>query len=991
MKIRELNINNFRIFKGPYNFNFKDKNLIIIYGSNGNGKSTLFDSIEWVITGELLRYKGSNERNKFNYIFNNKVYGTKNCEVFVEIIFDHNKEELNIKRICRCNINGVEPKTTIIINGTSYKEQEGNQKIRELIMKNSDSEGIFDKSKFRDMFSATQLLSQDEIADFVSSKRPSDRLLVMEKILGVDKYGEDFRQYIKENINNINEINEGKEKDKADLEKKSIKITNEIGKVYTKISTMEEQNKNLGVKNELEVLNDLKTIRNSEMDLKVGNCLQEYNSIDNQVQNELIKHKDNIENEISKSKILLEDIIKYEDDYKKSKEIKTLKLNLESLNKNLKQKSIKRKLSINYYENKINELKSVLIFKEEIENYNKVNLDNRKSILLKKQQIESLKKLDILSGLEKKYGELDKFYSEFINKEIQVSKINELITYMSLKIETCNIDEKNKKSEEELRKLQNDLVKVQDNSKNIKEKLDAYNSKADEETKSISQMVYEIQNDIIEKKEIDTCPVCGEAYETSNKLIEKIEYQLNKSKEYFTDIQNIIRNLLSQKNKYLEDERIIKNKIDEITSEYKRNSDLLTEKRVQVEKTRIEHPKKDIYLLMNESIEKLKDLNKYIDENKVAIELIRNTRKIQSEIEELQKDFDLILEKIREIEFKYHISPTYANKTKKMIEDRDKKYKKYIEIVRESLKSIDTEINKNSYNINDFEKYLIQLKIDEERIVKRIQSFISEEKNIEQCIYNVKENIELLESIEKDIKISLNNINLIFSREELKKLKEEKLILDNEKEKADKFIIALNQEIQKNNNDINGLTKISEDSKEIQSELIGNLIENYSDFIDKLFFQISPHAFAKHIYMIPRKTDLYIILSEKRGRRKALLELTDEELKKEANASLTLSSAQKNVLGICIFISLSLSQSWTKIDMMGIDDPFQNMDDINVYSFLDTLSGVLDKKQVMISTHNEDFAALISNKSALERSKIKVIELETYSEDGVKYSESDLI
>ena len=75
--------------------------------------------------------------------------------------------------------------------------------------------------------------------------------------------------------------------------------------------------------------------------------------------------------------------------------------------------------------------------------------------------------------------------------------------------------------------------------------------------------------------------------------------------------------------------------------------------------------------------------------------------------------------------------------------------------------------------------------------------------------------------------------------------------------------------------------------------------------------------------------------------------------------------------------------------MMGIDDPFQNMDDINVYSFLDTLSGILHKKQVMISTHNEDFAALISNKSILEKEKIKTIQLETYSEDGVKYVESE--
>ena len=34
MKIKELNINNFRIFKGEYKFNFYNKNLIVIYGNN---------------------------------------------------------------------------------------------------------------------------------------------------------------------------------------------------------------------------------------------------------------------------------------------------------------------------------------------------------------------------------------------------------------------------------------------------------------------------------------------------------------------------------------------------------------------------------------------------------------------------------------------------------------------------------------------------------------------------------------------------------------------------------------------------------------------------------------------------------------------------------------------------------------------------------------------------------------------------------------------
>ena len=54
MKIKKLRINNFKLFENN-NFNFSSSSLIILDGPNGFGKTTLFDSVELLLTGKIRR------------------------------------------------------------------------------------------------------------------------------------------------------------------------------------------------------------------------------------------------------------------------------------------------------------------------------------------------------------------------------------------------------------------------------------------------------------------------------------------------------------------------------------------------------------------------------------------------------------------------------------------------------------------------------------------------------------------------------------------------------------------------------------------------------------------------------------------------------------------------------------------------------------------------------------------------------------------------
>lgn len=67
------------------------------------------------------------------------------------------------------------------------------------------------------------------------------------------------------------------------------------------------------------------------------------------------------------------------------------------------------------------------------------------------------------------------------------------------------------------------------------------------------------------------------------------------------------------------------------------------------------------------------------------------------------------------------------------------------------------------------------------------------------------------------------------------------------------------------------------------------------------------------------------------------------------------STAQNNVLAISIFLSFAIQQNWSNLNTIFLDDPVQNLDDINVHSFVDILRSIISQtdKQIFISTHDE--------------------------------------
>ena len=76
------------------------------------------------------------------------------------------------------------------------------------------------------------------------------------------------------------------------------------------------------------------------------------------------------------------------------------------------------------------------------------------------------------------------------------------------------------------------------------------------------------------------------------------------------------------------------------------------------------------------------------------------------------------------------------------------------------------------------------------------------------------------------------------------------------------------------------------------------------------------------------------------------------------------SDAQMNVLAISVFLAGALQQRWSRFRTLFIDDPIQQMDEMNVAAFLDLLRGLAGDHQFIVFTCSRDFYLLALDKLA---------------------------
>lgn len=153
--------------------------------------------------------------------------------------------------------------------------------------------------------------------------------------------------------------------------------------------------------------------------------------------------------------------------------------------------------------------------------------------------------------------------------------------------------------------------------------------------------------------------------------------------------------------------------------------------------------------------------------------------------------------------------------------------------------------------------------------------------------------------------------------------------------------------------------------------LINNFF--YEDLINSIYRKIDPHpAFKKVAFKADFDSDkpgLNIVVSDGAG---GLI-----------SPILYFSAAQTNILSLSVFLASALhakDDEGNPINVILIDDPIQSMDSINILSMIDLLRSICLQfdKQVIISTHDENFFGLLQRKIPAQILGSKFLQLEKF-------------
>lgn len=143
----------------------------------------------------------------------------------------------------------------------------------------------------------------------------------------------------------------------------------------------------------------------------------------------------------------------------------------------------------------------------------------------------------------------------------------------------------------------------------------------------------------------------------------------------------------------------------------------------------------------------------------------------------------------------------------------------------------------------------------------------------------------------------------------------------------------------------------------------------YEKLINQLYDKIDPHPdfkkveFKPNFEVDPPRLDVIV---------------TNSNNNHEIIPNLYYSTAQINILSLSIFLASALNSK--EYDCIFIDDPIQSMDSINVLSTIDLLRSIVVNhgKQVILSTHDQNFHNLLKKKIPPELFKSKFMELESF-------------
>lgn len=422
-------------------------------------------------------------------------------------------------------------------------------------------------------------------------------------------------------------------------------------------------------------------------------------------------------------------------------------------------------------------------------------------------------------------------------------------------------------------------------------------------------------------------------FEDELKKLENRSFELEHSvwglskKELLTRAEAELSQLSEERLSLIKQQKILATKIQETTESLKSKRIKLSQLESEMATKSSDHIYVSVLAYLNENSIAIQDVMSHFGEKR---------SKLESVVEEYIILYNSLVSQCHDLEKKMIVDGTWVDVSHLKIE------KKALEVTLANSQAKVNEFYESISNIISirFEDPLEKVQVLMETKVEEYQVIA---KDLEELLSGIKLLLELVASFTPYMKhISIQN--------ELETLK---LKID-KRERVDKALVAERVKI------IGRLEVLVNDFF-------------FEDLINSIYKKIDPHpTFKKVEFKVSFETDkpsLNILVSDGAGGM--------------ISPILYFSAAQTNILSLSVFLANALHAKDDKgnsIDVILVDDPIQSMDSINVLSTIDLLRSICLKfgKQIIISTHDENFFRLLQRKIPSQVFGSKFFQLEKF-------------
>ena len=1038
MKIKSVKITGFRAFEkeedSTFDFtkNGEIMNFASIYAPNGFGKTSFYDAVEWGITHKIQRFdkmvdfEKVRKDNEAPLLLNKN---SKNGKVIVETSEDSFENVINKRKKYNYKAKA---------HNEYFKDQILTQDLIDAFLKEEKAEDRYTKflsidSNLKKQDSAYKKIIhllkyiKEESKDLTNEKEGEQKKLqgeidfeqefkkfdeINEVIISLNKEGENLNIIDQKTFSQTSYDNLSRH-----VEVRLLSLEGELAKAKLRIDTIslardgeetEDSKLNGGVLSYFENKSEIKKLDDLFKELnQVVRWLEEKEKLNNE-------SNDNDENlKIQQNK--LDRALKIG---KQIERFLSIQKEVESINKNIAEykntllKVEHEKLIIEKDKNdtliKLNEIKIS-------QDNNRLKLNNiptkQKELELSSQVVSNAQKtIENLSksidAEEKKMIDLKIILDEFTYYENKINDDIEILSEFKLFDEYKELITNYILKEKKLEKLKKDLQEIQF-------KINDLNKLNKELNRFVDSGL-----ELINKSKSSDCPLCNYNYDSfeelsnnilSNELldIQSQEYRKHKTNKELEinnitsqlsfDKEKIEKNFFNTKQPFLSDYKNTQNIIDKLNSERKTNLEKINKSQSVLNDSR---------LLLGDS--------KTFDELSIKIQndLSKKDKKV-SEFSNQMKIFEtLFIEKealIKSIKEKIEISERELLKYQSSNDYKEVKEYFINELNSNSIEKsiISKDISDKQLNINDLKskkenliklldelkKKLSNHKLSKDEYIKKTQE-LNNAKNLILRIYENYENyiqseFGLIMSDKDKSQIEKAFVNLIDNQRKAEKQAETKIqkyktvrILNDGCIKATESKRVQDQ-IKKISKSLKELVKV----EKVLSTEKGNLKSHLKTSIEAYFYTPLINTIYKKIDPHPDYKDIEFECDFSKD--KPRLQIYTTSIDQDNNSvksvpSLYFSTAQVNILSLSIFLARALKTKNTKtgksVDCIFIDDPIQSMDSINILSFIDLFRGLTLSlnKQLIVSTHEENFHLLLQKKMPSEFFKSKFIQFETF-------------